>query len=205
MTNKYEIQFNEMLEGKEFEGEKALDYLSKNTFKDDDLEAMSKSELIQLFTKAYVTLCLEIRERNLALNKILDLSRKINKDKRDSALQAEINLLIAEIMSSQKMIISQIVKAIPEIKKRAYVKNPTEGGIERSKRSLKCQRMNEIAKDYLEEVARGYNFEIAGRLTEFYERKYREQDQADQASFVKQESIKRRIEKERKKLNKIGL
>ena len=123
MKNKYEIQLDEMLEGKVFEGKGGLDCIPSEISRDVDLEKLNKIELIQIIK--------DMKEKANTLY-ISNLYEDIIKTKKDLIQIHKIDLLSKEIMRSLLEIIHGFIKEIPKIKKRALVKNSSKGGYTRA-------------------------------------------------------------------------
>ena len=125
MINKYEVLFDKLLIGHTFEGDLASDYLSLRTFFEEDLKGMSEEDLIELFTKAIVTLKIEISNNTKLTNEVFDLN-----------IEAQIATMHAKL---HKNSLSQLIAEIPKIKQRALVKNSSKGGYTRAQNSIKHQ------------------------------------------------------------------
>ena len=130
MKNNYELQLDEMLEGKVFEGKGGLDCIPSEISRDVDLEKLNKIELIQIIK--------DMKEKATTLYRS-NLYEDIIKTKKDLIQIHEIDLLSKEIMRSLLEIIHGFIAEIPKIKQRALVKNSSKGGYTRAQNSIKYQ------------------------------------------------------------------
>ena len=174
MKNKYEVLFDKILIGHTFEGDLALDYLSFRTFLDEDLKGMSKEDLILIFTKAIVTLKIEISNNTKLTNEVVSVNIKAQ--------------LATEYANLQTNTLSQLIKVLPALKKKSRLSIPTLGGNARVKGDKKWQIMETIVDTYVRKIASGYHFErdgkpILGRLQEFYDDMAREHPEVDVISI----------------------
>lgn len=199
-STKYDKTFDEMLEGKDFEGQNALEYL-KCDFHDDELHQLDKQELINLFAKAYVLICLQDRQHlnllklNDRLEGLLQKHLEIYPDLKD-AEKSDINFekvkINAEIKNSQAQGFREMAKKLQQIKMKARASIPKSGGNARAENDEQHQSMEKVKKAYLEKWESGYSFP-RGTLTVFYNEK------ANQYN-LEFSSVKNSIESERKKL-----
>ena len=183
MINKYKVLFDKLLIGHTFEGDLAFDYLSFRTFFEEDLKGMSKEDLIELFTKAIVTLKIEIGNNAKLTNEVVSVNIKAQ--------------LATEYANLKTNTLSQLIKVLPTLKKKSRVSIPTLGGNARVKGDKKWQIMETIVDTYERKIASGYHFErdgklIIGRLQAFYN------DMAHEHPEVNVISIGNRIRKYRK-------
>jgi hypothetical protein len=144
-STKYDKTLDEMLEGNDFQGQNALEYL-KGEFHDDELHQLNKQELINLFTKAFVLICLQENERvnllkqNVMLEGLLQKHLEIYPHLKD-ADKSDLDFELFKIKTELKNIYSQgfyeLVKKLPEIKLKARASIPKSGGDNRWKKDIK--------------------------------------------------------------------
>lgn len=203
---KYDKEFDEILKGKIFEGKVASDYLKTN-FTDEELEALSKGELINLFTKAFVVICLQLKDSEKQLQDLAEQSSLMRKhyeiypdlvDVKKSDTHFELTKMQAQLLKLNADLAQKLVKDLPQIKKRAHIKATSSGGSTRALKDPKSRAMINIENEYKNRWSKGQRFP-AGRLSLFYKEMV---DDALKNFSITLElvSIKNRIEKLRKKL-----
>lgn len=205
-VTKYDKEFDEILEGKIFEGKFALDYLKTN-FTDDELEALSKGELINLFTKSFVVICLQLKESERQLRDLAEQLSLIRKhyeiypdlvDITKSDAHFELTKMQAQLLKLDAGLAQELINNLPQIKKRGHIKATSRGGSTRALNDPKTRAMIEIENEYMDRWDKGQRFP-SGRLSLFY-KEMAKKTFGESAVLVDQTSIKNRVERLRKKL-----
>lgn len=183
-NSQVEKYLDEGLEGKFFEGLPALDYLNKD-FSDEELEKLSKQELINIITKAVVLVCIGERELNIEYKQVNDQLKEtkvllkqinahyeiypslINVGESDLHFQHAKNK--AELEKIYIKSLFELVRKLPEIKAKAKSTIPSSGGDARTENDIRTTAIKMI-KD--EEYPKVIHFmHLYGRVT-FYAREW---------------------------------
>lgn len=204
---KYDKLFNDMLEGDLFQGEDALNYLNKD-FTDDELEALDKQALLNLFTKAFILICVQdekiqsfFKEKSSLTIKLTEQSNRLIKHYQiypdlvqieQSDAHFDIVKANSELISFKSYAFNRLVKSLPEIRKSSHIKATSKGGINQSKSNQQHKNMLKAQQAYLVKWNEGYRFP-RGTLGKFYD------EMADKYSLDNY-AIKNSIEKLRKSL-----
>lgn len=163
-VTKYDKTFDEMLKGKVFEGVDALEYLKKD-FTDDEIECLTKSELINLFTKAFVVICLQLNEGAKLEHEIAELYENAIEQLKLNIKHYEIypdlikinesdtHFELAKIEARLRQLKSEayiaLVKELPAIKGKARKAIPSEGGKARAANDERSKALKKIeTEDY---------------------------------------------------------
>jgi len=141
--SRFETQLDEILEGKMFQDELAKDYLSTRIFEDDQLQKMSKQSLIQLLTKAFVTICIVEQEKVDLIKENTDINVKLNvrENKNIEHLEGNINL-------TRKIKVFKVALPIFKelCKKEARSENSSNAGRKRAENDSRTQTLKKIAE-----------------------------------------------------------
>lgn len=172
MRTRFESRLDSILNDSTYQNMPALDFFSSHEFKDNELEKLNKEELLQLISKASFVVAILLKNNGKLIK-----------------YAAELKEIAVESQNVKTKILENVHSIELAIEKSQKVK-AARGRTEKDPRH---QTLNQIVGIYSERVAQGYNFNISGRLTQFYE----EMDKTFEN--VKYSSIKERIEKERKK------
>ena len=199
-TTRFDNTFDEMLDGKNFEGVNALEYLAVD-FTDDELQTLSKFEMIQLFTKAFVLICVQQNENIETSQKLAERYKLLSKHYEiypdlvlisKSEQHVESIKIQAEMRKNGAEDLKKLIKKIPIIMKRSHSESSSDGGNSRSANDKRHQDMLKIKDEYVKKWDEGYRFP-RGRLAEFY-------NEMGKSYQLCPSSIKNAIEKHRKKL-----
>lgn len=179
-TTKYDKDFDEMLEGKTFEGVLASDYL-KADFTDDELEKLTKKELINLFAKAFVVICSELSESSKQLSEsskqrdeYMKLMEKLISHYQiyphltnvgTTDLEIDLAKNKAELLQLSNQALSQLLKNLPQIKAKAKTSIPSKGGKARAEKDLRTKALRSIEEEDYPKIKKIMH--LRGRRTEF--------------------------------------